>query len=107
VIDVFARTVKQLTDDCRIEGSPGPDHLRGTPFLDIIYGRGGADTITGGEDRDRLFGGSGNDTIVSRDSYLDRVSCGPGVDRVVGDYRDRIARDCERVRLVPRRNDDG
>ena len=39
-----------------------------------------------------------DDTIVSKDRYQDSVRCGPGADRVVADYRDRVARDCERVR---------
>jgi hypothetical protein len=97
-IDAFARTVKRLTNRCRIDGTPRADNLRGTPLRDLIDGRGGDDTIVAGGGDDRISGGPGNDTIVSKDRYRDTVSCGPGADRVVADYRDRVARDCERVR---------
>jgi dipeptidyl aminopeptidase/acylaminoacyl peptidase len=97
-IDAFARTVKRLTNRCSIDGTPGPDNLQGTPLRDLIDGRGGDDRIVGGGGNDRISGGPGDDTISSKDRYRDTVSCGPGVDRVVADYRDRIARDCERVR---------
>ena len=97
-IDAFARTVKRLTNRCRIDGTPRADEIRGTPLRDLIDGRGGADTIVGGGGDDRMSGGAGNDTIVSKDRYRDTVSCGPGTDSVVADHRDRVARDCERVR---------
>jgi Tol biopolymer transport system component len=97
-IDVFRRTVRRLTNRCRIDGTPRADDIRGTPLRDLIDGRGGDDRIVGDGGDDRISGGPGDDTIVSKDRYLDTVRCGPGVDRVVADYRDRIARDCERVR---------
>jgi RTX calcium-binding nonapeptide repeat (4 copies) len=96
-IDVVTRTVKRLTNRCRIDGTPQADDLRGTPLRDLIDGRGGDDRIVGGGGNDRLSGGTGADTIVSKDRYRDSVRCGPGVDRVVPDYRDQVARDCERV----------
>jgi RTX calcium-binding nonapeptide repeat (4 copies)/WD40-like Beta Propeller Repeat len=96
-IDAFARTVKRLTNRCRIDGTPQADDLRGTPLRDLVDGRGGNDKIVGGGGDDRISGGSGNDTISSRDRYRDTVRCGPGVDRAVADYRDRVDRDCEHV----------
>jgi RTX calcium-binding nonapeptide repeat (4 copies)/WD40-like Beta Propeller Repeat len=97
-IDAFKRTVRRLTNRCRIDGTPRADDIRGTPLRDLIDGRGGADRIVGGGGDDRISGGPGDDTIVSKDRYRDSVRCGPGVDRVVADYRDRLARDCEHVR---------
>jgi RTX calcium-binding nonapeptide repeat (4 copies) len=97
-IDVFTRRVKRLTNRCRIDGTPRADTIQGTPLRDLIDARGGSDKIVGGGGDDRISGGSGNDVVVSRDRYRDTVRCGPGVDRVVADYRDRIDRDCERVR---------
>lgn len=97
-IDAFARTVKRLTNRCRIDGTPRADDLRGTPLRDLIDGRGGADKIVGGGGGDRISGGPGDDTIVSKDRYRDSVRCGPGRDRVLADYRDRVDRDCEHVR---------
>jgi RTX calcium-binding nonapeptide repeat (4 copies)/WD40-like Beta Propeller Repeat len=97
-IHAFARTVKRLTNRCRIDGTPGADDLRGTPLRDLIDGRGGADRIVGAGGNDRISGGPGGDTISSKDRYRDVVACGPGSDSVSADYRDRVARDCERVR---------
>jgi hypothetical protein len=97
-IDAFTRMVKRLTNRCRIDGTPRADDLRGTPLRDLIDGRGGNDKIVGGGGDDRISGGLGNDAISSRDRFRDTVRCGPGVDSVVADHRDRIARDCERVR---------
>jgi hypothetical protein len=97
-IDVFRRTVRRLTNRCRIDGTPRADKLTGTPLRDLIDGRGGDDGIVGGGGDDRMSGGPGADTIISKDRYRDSVRCGPGLDRVVADYRDRLARDCERVR---------
>jgi Tol biopolymer transport system component len=96
-INVFKRTVKRLTNRCRIVGTPAADTLRGSPLRDLIDGRGGADKIVGGGGNDGLTGGAGDDTIVSRDRYRDTVACGPGADRVIADYRDRVAQDCEHV----------
>jgi Tol biopolymer transport system component len=96
-IDVFKRTVKRLTNRCRIVGTPRADSLRGTALRDLIDGRGGADRVVGRGGNDRLSGGAGDDTIVSRDRYRDGVDCGSGADRVIADYRDRVAQDCEHV----------
>ena len=97
-IDAFERTVKRLTNRCRIDGTPRADDLRGTPLRDLIDGRGGDDRIFGGGGNDRIAGGTGADTIVSKDRYGDIVRCGPGSGSVSADYRDQVARDCERVR---------
>jgi len=101
-IDAFARTLRRLTNRCRIDGTPRADVIQGTPLRDLIDGRGGADRIVGGGGNDRISGGAGDDAIISKDRYRDTVSCGPGRDRVTADYRDRIARDCERRTRPPR-----
>ena len=44
-----------------------------------------------------ILGGAGNDIIGARDGAVDRISCGPGRDRVLADPQDVVARDCERV----------
>ena len=51
-----------------------------------------------GEPADTVNGGRGHDRIYVRDGEPDRVTCGPGNDRVMADYRDDVAKDCERVR---------
>ena len=97
-IDAFTRSVRRLTNRCRIDGTPGPDDIRGTPLRDLIDGLGGNDRIVGEGGNDRISGGAGDDMIVSKDRYRDTVTCGAGSDLVVADYRDRVAGDCERVR---------
>jgi Ca2+-binding RTX toxin-like protein len=54
----------------------------------VLRGAAGKDLLLGGRGRDVLAGGAGRDV----------VRCGPGRDRVVVQGRDRVARDCERVR---------
>ena len=136
---------RRLTNDCRIEGGPGPDVLRGTADDDILSGRDGndflidtygedvlnggagddrleggeeadlllggpgSDLVRGGGGRDRIYGGPGRDriqagiakdTIYVGDGERDIVVCGPQFDVVVADRFDRIARDCEHVRIA-------
>ena len=62
----------------RIHGTSGGDRLEGTAGRDVISARGG------------------NDRIDVRGGGRDRVRCGRGFDRVVGDRSDRFSRDCER-----------
>jgi TolB protein len=90
----------------RLDGGPlddlvfaraGNDRVRGLGGADILYGGSGNDVLLGGSGQDDLRGGSGRDLIGARDDVADRVRCGPGLDRVVADRRDSVARDCERV----------
>ncbi len=55
-IDAFKRTVKRLTNRCRIDGTPQADDLRGTPLRDLIDGLGGDDRIAGRGGNDRHLG---------------------------------------------------
>jgi hypothetical protein len=111
----------------RIYGDSGADTLIGVAGSDRIYGGPGNDTINGGgrfvrgDRRDRISGGSGadtlfdfqsgresagdrfsggpgNDKIDDRDGNRDVIDCGTGRDSVVADRRDKVARNCERVR---------
>jgi hypothetical protein len=72
--------------------------IYGTRFADQICGRRGADTINPGEGNDRVAAGAGPDVINARDGYRDVISCGLGRDLVITDRKDKVARDCERVR---------
>ena len=99
--------------DC-LYGNEGADRLSGGTGNDVIRGGGGSDHLTGnaGDDevvdtsgRDELSGGSGNDRLNARDAsrsgrrVADVVRCGPGRrDVALVDRRDRVSRDCERVR---------
>ena len=63
-----------------------------------VLGTPRADFLTGTEKSDRILGRGGNDRIAAEyDGGLDWISCGTGVDVVVGDARDRIDSDCEIV----------
>ena len=82
--------------DCLIAGD-GDDLLKAGFGADRAAGAAGNDRIWGGIDRDRLSGGSGNDWLRSLDGAPDTVSCGSGIDQVIADRRDAVARDCESV----------
>jgi Ca2+-binding RTX toxin-like protein len=81
------------------DGDRGGGTIRGTSSADRICGRRGADRIYPGQGNDVVKAGAGNDLIFAVDGkrHRDRISCGPGRDRVSADRHDRIARDCERV----------
>lgn len=84
----------------RMDGGPGRDRIKGGPGNDRLTGGGGRDRINGGNGKDRLNGGGGNDRIKSADKSRDIVKCGAGKrDVVVADRRDRVAKDCERVKV--------
>jgi N-acetylglucosamine-6-sulfatase len=91
---------------CMQTGTAGPDRIAGTLGYDILCGRGGDDRIRadGGPDyvypgsgHDVVRGGSGNDHLFTRDGVRDRILCGSGRDRVLADWFDRVAFNCERV----------
>jgi Tol biopolymer transport system component len=77
---------------------PGGGSIQGTRFPDRICGRSGADDIDPLGGKDFVFAGAGPDVINSSDKRADEISCGPGRDRVFADRRDKVSRDCERVR---------
>ena len=63
-----------------------------------IVGTSRADLLIGRDGSDRIVARAGNDRIaVEYDGGIDRVSCGPGVDAVAADLRDRVEGDCEVV----------
>lgn len=84
---------------CVLNGTAGPDAIRGTNLGDVIlgnagrdrlYGRGGDDVLVGGAGNDRVYGGSGDDFIDGYDFIRDYLFGGPGSDRGSYDlYRDR------------------
>ena len=83
----------------RLIGGFGNDRLIGGFGNDRLIGGFGNDRLIGGPGRDRLNGGPGNDRIEARGNGVDAITCGPGRDTVIADRSDRIARDCENVRL--------
>ena len=82
----------------------GQDHtdpnagVTGNAFDNTIIGNDADNPLDGGEGADTLEGGSGNDDIRAVDGEVDTITCGSGRDTVRADRRDRVARDCERVR---------
>jgi TolB protein len=94
---------ERISNRCTYRGTPGPDVLEASPYLDYLYGLEGADELDGndgndflfggpgpdrldggrnrdllhgGPGRDRLLGGGGRDTILARDGVRDTISCG-------------------------------
>jgi hypothetical protein len=68
-----------------------------------IWGSSRDERIRGTAGRDLVRAGRGDDVIFVRRGSVDRVRCGRGRDLVRAGRQDRIARDCERVRLRGRR----
>jgi Ca2+-binding RTX toxin-like protein len=75
-----------------IIGTPKGDVLRGSPRNDKIYGKTG---------NDRLYGYGGNDLLVGGPG-ADLLACGAGRDIAIADKTDRVGRDCEVVRGLPK-----
>jgi Ca2+-binding RTX toxin-like protein len=122
--DIYARrgddVVRSYGAQDFIEDGAGDDKVYGGAGNDIFalldqnagndryYGGDDHDTVWGGPGRDVVFGGNGPDFIVvggvgvSGDGPRDRVSCGPGKDRVIftsgrfGGVKDVVAADCEK-----------
>ena len=92
----------------RVSGQSGNDRLYGGAGNDVLAGAAGKDQLVDRRGRDRLSGGAGNDRIDARDATLagrrgiDVITCGKGIDTVLADRRDRVAKDCEKARLIRR-----
>jgi Ca2+-binding RTX toxin-like protein len=80
-----------------LDGGAGDDRLDGGRGADRLAGGAGDDVLDGGRYLDTVSGGAGGDVVRARDGFRDRISCGPGFDRVAADARDVVSRDCERV----------
>jgi hypothetical protein len=72
-----------------ILGSDERDGIKGTDGDDVIRPRGG---------RDRVKSRDGDDRIISKGGGSDRINCGGGKDVVKRDAKDRVARNCEKVK---------
>lgn len=68
-----------------------------------IWGSRRGERIAGTAGPDRIRAGGGNDRISVRRGWRDVVRCGRGGDRVLAGARDRVASDCEVVRIRGRR----
>ncbi len=75
-----------------IVGTPKGDVLRGSPLNDKIYGKAG---------NDRLYGSGGNDLLVGGPG-ADLLACGAGRDVAIADKKDRVRKDCEVVKGLPK-----
>jgi Tol biopolymer transport system component len=81
----------------RIRGADGDDHLDGRAGADTIFGGQGDDFLIGSAGKDTFNGGAGRDRINAAGQAGERISCGPGRDRVTGAKGDRVSKSCERV----------
>jgi Ca2+-binding RTX toxin-like protein len=87
----------------KVQAGAGNDRIRGGSRDDRLFGERGDDTLDGAGGADLLSGGGGDDVIDAQDAVVDRVVCGPGLDRVSSDAIDRVDGSCEIVNGVPRR----
>jgi Ca2+-binding RTX toxin-like protein len=105
VAALLALTLVPSASAAVIEGTNGPDNLKGTQQADVIrakkgnddlFGMRGADRLKPGNGRDFVNAGLGRDWIFAIDSRRDVIFCGDGFDSVFADRRDEL-NDCERV----------
>lgn len=61
-----------------------------------------ADKITAGKGPDKIRARGGDDRVRVAGGFADKVDCGPGDDKVVADFDDKIAADCERLKVKSR-----
>jgi Ca2+-binding RTX toxin-like protein len=81
-----------------VDGTAGPDVLRGDSSANDLFASSGNDVIEGRKGRDTLQGWKGEDSIDARDGGPDKVDCGDDADKVVTDEPgvDTLI-DCEQV----------
>jgi TolB protein len=97
-------TTQRETDEVRFipgrctSDDRGRGRIDGTRFPDRICGRRGPDDIHPWAGKDVIDAGAGPDLIFSKDENSDVITCGPGRDLVIADRKDKVSRDCERVR---------
>jgi lysophospholipase L1-like esterase len=75
-----------------IIGTPKGEVLRGSPHNDKIYGKAGNDGLYGYGGNDLLVGGPGADLLA----------CGAGRDVAIADKKDKVGKDCEVVKGLPK-----
>jgi Ca2+-binding RTX toxin-like protein len=87
----------RLLGDDSTRGVGGNDRLSGDAGDDLLVGGPGKDRLSAGRGHNRLLGGLGNDRLNAVNGTVDRINCGPGVDVLRADRKDRV-RGCEHVR---------
>ena len=94
--------------DSVLAGDDGPNRIFSGGGDARIFGRGGNDSISTGPGAERVSAGPGDDVVevgfhleTPGDDDPDRVSCGPGADRLFFvEPGDLIGEDCESIGLV-------
>jgi Ca2+-binding RTX toxin-like protein len=90
----------------RINGDDGDDVIRAGRNKDTVNGNAGDDDIRLQEGPDVGNGGPGDDVIKAQakrrglDGGVDQVNCGPGKDRAIVDHWDKVAGNCDTVKVV-------
>jgi RTX calcium-binding nonapeptide repeat (4 copies) len=91
------------------KGGSGSDLIEAGSGHNLLFGGGGADTIVGGPNRDSVEPGKGRDVATLADGFdlvaaldhrRDRINCGPHLDLVAKDRKDRTP-GCERRSFRP------
>ena len=96
--DAYADNVH--TDIEEVVGGRRGDTLIGSPGIESLRGGDGDDVLDGLGGPDRVFGDGGDDTLRGRDGVTDLLSCGDGIDAVVGDEIDDTSPSCEQLDLI-------
>ncbi len=95
-------------DDClfgqaagdKVRGNAGDDVIRGGAGNDKMSGAGGKDDIRAQDGDDKVTGGSGNDRIKAQGRGRDKINCGSGKDKAIVDVKDKVSKNCEKVKVV-------
>jgi Ca2+-binding RTX toxin-like protein len=88
-------------------GSTFDDTLIGDAAANVIDRAAGKDRVIGDHGHDHLLGGEGDDEMISEDSEVDDVDCGPGIDHPVADAADLLVNCDDSTVVVVDKDGDG
>ena len=82
-----------------LRGSGGKDKINGVGRADRIFGEGGPDRLRGNGGKDKVKGGKGPDRLKGG-TGRDVLNCGKGRDVAVAEEKDKVRKNCEKVKIT-------
>ena len=83
----------------KVRGGTGNDRVKGGAGNDQVQSQGGQDKVVGGSGKDNIRAGGGDDKVDAVDGVKDKVKCGTGNDVAKVDKVDKVAKDCNKVKV--------
>ena len=83
----------------KVRGGTGNDRVKGGAGNDQVQSQGGQDKVVGGSGKDNIRAGGGDDKVNAVDGVKDKVKCGTGNDVAKVDKVDKVAKDCNKVKV--------